>query len=43
MEKKINFSQIWKADASVRLLASGIIADGMLLLLTALAAVACLF
>ena len=40
MEKKMNFSQIWKADAGVRLLASGMAADGMLLIITVLAAVA---
>lgn len=40
MEKRMNFSQIWKADAGVRLLASGMIADGMLQIITVLAAVA---
>lgn len=40
MEKRMNFSQIWKADVGVRLLAGGMAADGMLLIITVLTAVA---
>ena len=40
MEKRMNFSQIWKADAGVRLLASGMIADGVFLIITVLTTVA---
>ena len=39
MEKRMNFSQIWKADTGLRLLASGMAADGMLLIITVLVAV----
>jgi len=39
MDKKVKFNDIWKKDAGVRLLASGMIADGMLMII-ACAAVA---
>ncbi len=32
MKEKITFTDIWKADSRMRILAGGLLADGMLLL-----------
>lgn len=43
MDKKIKFNEIWKTDARVRLLASGMIADGMLFIIACIAVAALIF
>ena len=43
MDKKVKFDYIWKHDARVRLLASGMIADGMLLIIAVAAAIVIVF
>jgi hypothetical protein len=38
MKEKVTFTDIWKADSQIRILAGGLLADGMLLIIMAVLA-----